>query len=259
MTGLAAVQSRIAELQALVAPAPASSAVDPSGFASALADASSLLGTTDAPTSTSPAPRVDATGTRPTSDGVAPGTGLTGQDLVRAAERYLGTPYVWGGESLAEGGLDCSGLVLRALTDLGVEGVPRVARDQQELGEGVASLDQALPGDLLVFDGGSHIAIYVGDGQMIDAPKPGGQVSVRDVYEEPTSIRRVLPQEQTLSADLATLTSGSTLASPLLGGDRLTAAPFTGAPFAGAAPVDVSTAAARTQWQVLASLMGGAA
>lgn len=249
MTGLAAVHARIAELQSLVAPAPPSSSVAASSFASALADASSLLGTTSTPTPTPPPATVtDPTAADPPPDGIAPGSGVTGQDLVDAAERYVGTPYVWGGESLDEGGFDCSGLVLRALTDLGVEGVPRVAREQQELGSRVASLDEAQPGDLLVFDGGSHIAIYVGDGRMVDAPKPGGHVSVRDVYEEPTTIRRILPQEPTPSAGLA-LSSSSLLAGPLLGSplsSRLSAA-------------DVSTAAAQTQWQVLASLMGGAA
>jgi cell wall-associated NlpC family hydrolase len=118
----------------------------------------------------------------------------TGQDLVTAATRYVGVPYVWGGESLDEGGLDCSGLVQRALADLGVTDVPRVAREQMTLGTAVPSLDQALPGDLVVFGGGTHIGIYVGGGRMIDAPQPGKAVTVRDVYAEPTAIRRVLPQ-----------------------------------------------------------------
>ena len=67
---------------------------------------------------------------------------------IAAAEKYTGTPYVWGGESLAEGGLDCSGLVQRSLADIGVTGIPRTAREQMTLGTAVPSLDQALPGDL---------------------------------------------------------------------------------------------------------------
>ncbi|WP_051640408.1 C40 family peptidase [Cellulomonas sp. URHE0023] len=181
--GIAAVQARIGELRQLVAPqrvaTPTASTVSTSAATSSASftDALAALGlsSTGAPTTAT--------------------TGPTGQSLIAAAEKYTGTPYVWGGESLSEGGLDCSGLVQLSLADIGVTGIPRTAREQMTLGTAVPSLDQALPGDLLVFDGGSHIAIYVGDGKMIDAPKPGGHVSVRDVYETPTAIRRVLPQE----------------------------------------------------------------
>ncbi|WP_234996561.1 C40 family peptidase [Demequina sp. NBRC 110054] len=116
----------------------------------------------------------------------------TGQDLVEAAREYLGVKYVWGGESLSEGGLDCSGLVLRSFTDLGVDGIPRVARDQGKIGTEIDSMKDAKVGDLLIFDGGSHIGIYIGNGRMIDAPYRGSYVQERAVYETPTSIRRVL-------------------------------------------------------------------
>jgi cell wall-associated NlpC family hydrolase len=199
---IATVQARVAELRALVDPASFATAATASATTSASGSAASQFaaalstaatGTTGASTATATASaaRLDE------SRSIAPGSGVTAQDLVAAAKKYQGVPYVWGGESLSEGGLDCSGLVLRSLTDLGIaDGVPRVARDQQRLGTKVASLDEALPGDLLVFNGGTHIAIYVGDGKMIDAPKPGGKVGVRDVWAEPTNIRRILPQEQ---------------------------------------------------------------
>ncbi|MGY4643765.1 C40 family peptidase [Cellulomonas sp. URHB0016] len=175
--GIQAVQARMAELRALVSAPVASTAVAaPAGTASTSTDfATTLAALTDAEPS--------------------PSQGATGQSLLAAAEKYIGTPYVWGGESLDEGGLDCSGLVLRSLADVGVNDVPRVARDQMSLGTAVPSLDQALPGDLLVFGGGTHIAIYEGDGKMIDAPKPGGKVGIRDVWATPTAIRRILPQE----------------------------------------------------------------
>jgi len=215
--GIAAVQARITELRSLVAPltvvatdrtstvsgstaagASTSSTASASSFASALAamgiDASALTALTGASSAAA------TTG----SVGSAAGT-ATGQGLVAAAEKYIGVPYVWGGETLSEGGLDCSGLVLRSMADIGVTGLPRVARDQMTIGTAVPSLAQALPGDLLVFQGGAHIAIYVGDGKMIDAPKPGKSVAIRDVYTEPTAIRRVLPQATTA----ATATSGA--------------------------------------------------
>ena len=56
----------------------------------------------------------------------------------------------------------------------------------------MSSLADARPGDLLIFNGGTHIGIYVGDGQMIDSPKPGKTVGQRAVYATPTSIRRAL-------------------------------------------------------------------
>ncbi len=185
--GIAAVQARIGELRQLVErPALAPVRAQPTVATSAsVSSAPSAFDTAlTAATSTSPAP------------GALSGA-VTGQDLVDAATRYVGVPYVWGGESLDEGGLDCSGLVQRSLADLGVTDVPRVARQQMTLGTAVPSLDQALPGDLVVFGGGSHIGIYVGEGRMIDAPKPGKAVTVRDVYTQPTAIRRILPQAGT--------------------------------------------------------------
>ncbi|WP_051275030.1 C40 family peptidase [Cellulomonas sp. URHD0024] len=208
--GIAAVQARIGELRQLVEPQrtlPTTTSTKASATAStatSFTDALAALGLSDTavPTTTASA-------------------GPTGQSLIAAAEKYVGTPYVWGGESLSEGGLDCSGLVQRSLADIGVTGIPRTAREQMTLGSAVPDLDQALPGDLLVFNGGSHIAIYVGDGKMIDAPKPGGHVSVRDVYKTPSAIRRVLPQE-TAAPSAGTPTSGVTSASATASAQRAT-------------------------------------
>ncbi len=208
MTGIAAVQARMAELRALVEPA-----VIPTTTSATTTSATGATATSFA------SALAQATGTTALDESaqtsIAPGSGVTGQDLVAAAKKYVGVPYVWGGESLDEGGLDCSGLVLRSLADLGItSGVPRVARDQMALGQEVPSLDAALPGDLLVFGGGTHIGIYVGDGKMIDAPKPGKSVTVRDVYTEPTTIRRILPQEAS-TVSLASAASATDLSSLL--------------------------------------------
>lgn len=201
LDGIATVQARMAELRSLVAP-PRSSA--PTTTAATASTASASVATTGDDFQALLASLSGASGPAPASGTTG---GATGQSFVAAAQRYVGVPYVWGGESLDEGGLDCSGLVVRALADVGVHDVPRVARDQQRMGEPVASLDQALPGDLVVFGGGTHIGIYVGDGKMVDAPKPGAHVVVRDVYTTPTAIRRILPQEQptSVSAGVAAL------------------------------------------------------
>ncbi|UWZ40707.1 transglycosylase SLT domain-containing protein [Dactylosporangium roseum] len=117
---------------------------------------------------------------------------VTGADVVSTARKYLGTPYVFGGNT-PERGLDCSGLVQRVYADLGV-GLPRVARDQARAGTAVASLAQARPGDLLAFGSPvDHIGIYAGGGRMIVAPHSGDVVKVQDVTTTPTAIRRILP------------------------------------------------------------------
>ena len=113
--------------------------------------------------------------------------------VVDEARKYLGVPYLWGGTD-PEKGLDCSGLVQLVYRNLGVD-LPRVSRDQAQVGTAVPSLDEARPGDLLAF--GSpvhHIAIYIGDNQMIEAPRTGLDVRVTEVYEKPTAIRRVIPE-----------------------------------------------------------------
>ncbi len=121
--------------------------------------------------------------------------GATGADVVAQAEKYLGVPYVFGGEDAS--GMDCSGLVQRVFADLGVD-VPRVVQDQADIGTEVPSLDQARPGDLLVTKGEGHIVIYAGDGKIIHAPRPGKDVQLVDNYLSPSeisTIRRIVPAD----------------------------------------------------------------
>lgn len=125
-----------------------------------------------------------------TSTGTTVSNGASGTDVVNDAKKYLGVPYVWGGESMS--GIDCSGLVQAAYRDVGVS-LPRVAADQAHSGTPVASLAQAQPGDLLFFgDPAYHVAIYLGDNKLIESPEPGKSVHITDVYQQPTSIRRIL-------------------------------------------------------------------
>lgn len=86
----------------------------------------------------------------------------------------LGCPYVWGGTGPCSDGYDCSGLVQAAWAAAGVS-IPRTTYDQW------ASLPQVpiadiKPGDLLLYNGESHVAMYVGDGYIIDAPHTGADV-----------------------------------------------------------------------------------
>ena len=121
-------------------------------------------------------------------------SGPTGDKVVAAAQQYLGVPYKWGGTDPAVG-LDCSGFVQRAYADVGVD-LPRVSYDQAKVGTEVPAIEQARPGDLIAFGSPvDHIAIYVGDGKIIQAPHTGDVVRITDVRRPIATIRRVLPDE----------------------------------------------------------------
>ncbi|WP_082096376.1 C40 family peptidase [Demequina gelatinilytica] len=204
ITAMPSIQARIAEIRSMIQPQPVMATLEQPLTSSAVATTvasgepdfasayESALTSLDAGAATAASSSIATRAVTAVSDATAASSGSTGQDLVEAARQYLGTPYVWGGESLSEGGLDCSGLVQLSFKDLGITDIPRVAKDQGRIGTEVASLDEAEVGDLLIFDNGTHIGIYLGDGRMIDAPYRGSYVQERDVYATPTSIRRVL-------------------------------------------------------------------
>ena len=120
-----------------------------------------------------------------------------GAKVVGEARKLLGLPYVWGGTD-PERGVDCSGLVQVVYEKFGID-LPRVSADQARAGQPVASMAEARPGDLIAWDnssrnvGADHIAIYIGNGKMIEAPRPGGVVQISEVTTPPDYIRRVLP------------------------------------------------------------------
>lgn len=132
--------------------------------------------------------------------------GPTGTDAVEAGKKYLGVPYVWGGTNPAKG-LDCSGLVQRAYRDIGIE-LPRVSYDQAKVGTEVPSIADAKPGDLVAFGSPvNHIAIYVGDGKILQAPRTGEVVKITDIKRPIATIRRVIPDSGVTAA--ATTAAGS--------------------------------------------------
>ncbi|MHB8670897.1 MAG: C40 family peptidase [Acidimicrobiales bacterium] len=106
---------------------------------------------------------------------------------IRFATAALGAPYRWGGQG-DDGTYDCSGLVQRAYEAAGVA-LPRVAADQYAAGPRLVSLAELAPGDLVFFatqvgDPATihHVGIYLGRGEMIDAPHTGAVVRVEPLW-----------------------------------------------------------------------------
>ncbi|MEU0967741.1 NlpC/P60 family protein [Streptomyces sp. NPDC005917] len=103
---------------------------------------------------------------------------------VAAARAALGKPYVWGASGPS--GFDCSGLMQWSYAHAGVH-LPRTSQEQRYAGHQVP-LSQAQPGDLVVYrSDASHVAMYVGHGQVIHAPYPGAPVRYDPVGMMPVS------------------------------------------------------------------------
>ncbi len=115
----------------------------------------------------------------------------SGNGLVDVAKKYIGTPYVWGGDNSAEGGLDCSGFVYNALKDAGYNVGRTTANGYRSYGSSINKAEMQ-PGDLVFFGKNgqaTHIGIYIGNGQMIHSSggskntksNPGKGVEVKNI------------------------------------------------------------------------------
>jgi cell wall-associated NlpC family hydrolase len=103
----------------------------------------------------------------------------THSSVVSIALQYLGVPYVWGGASPS--GLDCSGLTMYAYAKVGVY-LPHNAAMQYGMGTPV-SRSQLAPGDLVFFNGLSHVGMYIGGGRFVHAPHTGDVVKISSLSE----------------------------------------------------------------------------
>jgi hypothetical protein len=206
--GMAAVQSRMLEIQSRF-PAPAvrfaSGSPVSSGGTAARPSFSNVLASSQARLGNPAGPAVS-------------GRGVDGATIVAKAQEQLGVPYVWGGESLAEGGFDCSGLMQWTYKQFGID-IPRVSRDQATAGREVSAAE-ARPGDLVFFKrdrpAPDHIGMYAGDGKWVVAPKTGDVVKMQSVdLSKATTIRRILPDSA--SAPTAASAFARVSASPPTG------------------------------------------
>jgi cell wall-associated NlpC family hydrolase len=110
------------------------------------------------------------------------GDGSVRGQVAAYARKFLGTPYVWGGNT--PGGWDCSGFTKYILGNFGVN-LPRVSFQQANHGVRLSNLSEARAGDLIAWDnssrnnGADHIAIYLGNGMVAEAPRAGVATRIR--------------------------------------------------------------------------------
>ena len=112
----------------------------------------------------------------------------TGQAIVDYACQFIGNPYVWGGTSLTNGA-DCSGFVQSVFAHFGIS-LPRTTWDMEHVGTPV-SYDQAIPGDIILYNG--HVGIYMGNGQIVNAINSARGIGVLPAtYTSIVTVRRLV-------------------------------------------------------------------
>lgn len=154
----------------------AAAAAAATAAASASAEAATQVQTARAQTAAS-----YATYTGPTASELAASPTYPSFSLAQVAavgQQYLGTPYVYGGATPA--GFDCSGFVMYVYAQFGISLAHSVPL-QDAAGTTIPE-SQAQPGDVVIFNNEAHDGIYMGNGMIMDAPKPGGVVSIRQIW-----------------------------------------------------------------------------
>ncbi len=108
---------------------------------------------------------------------------LLGEEVVAYAKQFLGTPYVSGGNNLKTG-VDCSGFTQQVYKNFGIN-LQRSSKAQYASNGYAVSKGELKPGDLVFYGYSSvtHVAIYMGNNQVIHSPVPGKSVSIAPLWQ----------------------------------------------------------------------------
>lgn len=152
---------------------------------------------------------VSAQGNVPATDScqnLPPSSELAGK-AISFAHSQLGKPYVWG--AAGPEAFDCSGLMQQAWHAAGIE-IPKFSNTQYLQGGSPVPVNQAQPGDLVFWGYGRdphavhHVAMYLGDNKVLQAPQPGQNVEVRPIWDSgqlmPMAVRPGTPPTMTVQA-----------------------------------------------------------
>ncbi|NVI33132.1 MULTISPECIES: NlpC/P60 family protein [Streptomyces] len=108
-------------------------------------------------------------------DAISGRASAAGKKALEYAAEQIGKPYSWGAEG--PDSYDCSGLTSQAWASAGVP-IPRTSQEQWRQLERVP-IREMRPGDLIIYhDDASHVGMYVGDGKIVHAPRPGRQITL---------------------------------------------------------------------------------
>lgn len=115
-----------------------------------------------------------------------PAAGVLATKAISFADQQIGKPYVWG--AAGPDSFDCSGLTQMAWKESGVT-IPKYSRSQYAEGGAHVPLNQAQPGDLVFWGAGRepgaihHVALYLGDNEVLHAPQPGESVERTELWD----------------------------------------------------------------------------